>query len=132
MLSQHRGMRLPRRKHAVEWWLHQHTEAPAPVHSFIQPEARWVLSRLLYGAQGLSLGHMIAGFDLCRGLVVQRFMHAGGIPPMDPVHGFEFNLGSRSEEHTSELQSRFDLVCRLLLEKKKIKRTQTYMRPTQQ
>src|SRR5699024_12655067 len=27
----------------------------------------------------------------------------------------------RSEEHTSELQSRFDIVCRLLLEKKKIK-----------
>src|SRR5438067_13383320 len=29
--------------------------------------------------------------------------------------------GQRSEEHTSELQSRFDLVCRLLLEKKKKK-----------
>src|SRR5438874_4678627 len=29
-------------------------------------------------------------------------------------------LDSRSEEHTSELQSRRDLVCRLLLEKKKI------------
>src|SRR5207249_5570617 len=28
-------------------------------------------------------------------------------------------LTERSEEHTSELQSRFDLVCRLLLEKKK-------------
>src|SRR5437868_11169455 len=28
-------------------------------------------------------------------------------------------LAERSEEHTSELQSRFDLVCRLLLEKKK-------------
>src|SRR5699024_12314006 len=27
---------------------------------------------------------------------------------------------TRSEEHTSELQSRFDLVCRLLLEKKKL------------
>src|SRR5206468_12941289 len=27
--------------------------------------------------------------------------------------------GNRSEEHTSELQSRSDLVCRLLLEKKK-------------
>src|SRR5437868_11094579 len=27
--------------------------------------------------------------------------------------------GCRSEEHTSELQSRFELVCRLLLEKKK-------------
>src|SRR5437868_14313930 len=31
--------------------------------------------------------------------------------------GPQFSL--RSEEHTSELQSRFDLVCRLLLEKKK-------------
>src|SRR5699024_12416488 len=29
----------------------------------------------------------------------------------------------RSEEHTSELQSRFDLVCRLLLEKKKKQNT---------
>src|SRR5207249_12333932 len=33
------------------------------------------------------------------------------------------NVALRSEEHTSELQSRFDLVCRLLLEKKK-KKTQ--------
>src|SRR5699024_12002989 len=33
---------------------------------------------------------------------------------------FKFSLLSRSEEHTSELQSRFDLVCRLLLEKKKL------------
>src|SRR5207249_11845294 len=37
---------------------------------------------------------------------------------------FEFDgpavwIRFRSEEHTSELQSRFDLVCRLLLEKKK-------------
>src|SRR5438105_8238740 len=30
---------------------------------------------------------------------------------------------ARSEEHTSELQSRVDLVCRLLLEKKKQQRT---------
>src|SRR5687768_18114754 len=30
-----------------------------------------------------------------------------------------FNLPWRSEEHTSELQSRLHLVCRLLLEKKK-------------
>src|SRR5699024_11353870 len=29
------------------------------------------------------------------------------------------SAADRSEEHTSELQSRFDLVCRLLLEKKK-------------
>src|SRR5437868_11814501 len=32
----------------------------------------------------------------------------------------------RSEEHTSELQSRFDLVCRLLLEKKKKKQIDIY------
>src|SRR5438067_8936692 len=32
----------------------------------------------------------------------------------------------RSEEHTSELQSRFDLVCRLLLEKKKKINKQAY------
>src|SRR5438067_7514596 len=32
----------------------------------------------------------------------------------------------RSEEHTSELQSRFDLVCRLLLEKKKKKKKEKY------
>src|SRR5690349_14433418 len=33
--------------------------------------------------------------------------------------------GERSEEHTSELQSRRDLVCRLLLEKKKDNRGHT-------
>src|SRR2546430_8908708 len=32
---------------------------------------------------------------------------------------FQLNGGSRSEEHTSELQSQSNLVCRLLLEKKK-------------
>src|SRR2546422_3103833 len=32
-----------------------------------------------------------------------------------------YTLGMRSEEHTSELQSRLHLVCRLLLEKKKKK-----------
>src|SRR5436305_7033162 len=37
----------------------------------------------------------------------------------DPIRS-EFRIGSvRSEEHTSELQSRPHLVCRLLLEKKK-------------
>src|SRR5690606_40290492 len=33
-----------------------------------------------------------------------------------------YSNGSRSEEHTSELQSRENLVCRLLLEKKKKKK----------
>src|SRR5699024_12415606 len=37
------------------------------------------------------------------------------VPDIAPSQVFP----GRSEEHTSELQSRFDLVCRLLLEKKK-------------
>src|SRR2546427_1692632 len=37
--------------------------------------------------------------------------------------GLFFSLRTRSEEHTSELQSQSNLVCRLLLEKKKKKRT---------
>src|SRR5438067_5396766 len=36
-----------------------------------------------------------------------------------PRDSRERTVPTRSEEHTSELQSRFDLVCRLLLEKKK-------------
>src|SRR5690606_41692826 len=35
-------------------------------------------------------------------------------------------LGVRSEEHTSELQSRENLVCRLLLEKKNTRRTRRW------
>src|SRR3989440_871123 len=42
----------------------------------------------------------------------------GEIPPRRPA-GVRRRASSRLEEHTSELQSRSDLVCRLLLEKKK-------------
>src|SRR5687768_18188365 len=38
---------------------------------------------------------------------------------MSKTYYLESRLGWRSEEHTSELQSRLHLVCRLLLEKKK-------------
>src|SRR3712207_7958006 len=43
--------------------------------------------------------------------------------PLDVVYNFSLNMNKntfRSEEHTSELQSRQYLVCRLLLEKKNI------------
>src|SRR5258707_10451127 len=50
-------------------------------------------------------------------------------PPAENGHNIAFSFGAvmptgsdRSEEHTSELQSRQYLVCRLLLEKKKIKK----------
>src|SRR2546422_5415291 len=42
-----------------------------------------------------------------------------------PLHAWD--TVHRSEEHTSELQSRLHLVCRLLLEKKKTHRTTTMM-----
>src|SRR5690349_23237384 len=47
--------------------------------------------------------------------------YAGGLlPPRYDGRLFDVEpLQGRSEEHTSELQSRRDLVCRLLLEKKK-------------
>src|SRR5699024_11278133 len=41
------------------------------------------------------------------------------------IRSIDPNVRRRSEEHTSELQSRFDIVCRLLLEKKKIALVQT-------
>src|SRR5438876_5791758 len=44
---------------------------------------------------------------------------AGRSPP-PPRRATRAGRGSRSEEHTSELQSPVHLVCRLLLEKKKI------------
>src|SRR5436305_10137122 len=47
---------------------------------------------------------------------------SGGLPDLERLPGGVARLGEpplRSEEHTSELQSRPHLVCRLLLEKKK-------------
>src|SRR5690606_40205607 len=41
------------------------------------------------------------------------------VRPQVPLAGGRNRLAGRSEEHTSELQSRENLVCRLLLEKKK-------------
>src|SRR5690349_23060279 len=49
--------------------------------------------------------------------------HAFGT--VNPGHERSRDFVGRSEEHTSELQSRRDLVCRLLLEKKKKKKKNT-------
>src|SRR5207249_8420039 len=43
----------------------------------------------------------------------------------DGMHSVVERVDAQSEEHTSELQSRFDIVCRLLLEKKKRMNTRT-------
>src|SRR5437762_5479246 len=51
-------------------------------------------------------------------------LHAVQVPVVLGPHGRR-TTGTRSEEHTSELQSPMYLVCRLLLEKKKKKKTKT-------
>src|SRR5207248_9540602 len=60
---------------------------------------------------------LIAGVTV--GLVAlplaMAFAIASGVPPQA---GLYCAIVTRSEEHTSELQSPYDLVCRLLLEKK--------------
>src|SRR5207249_6470090 len=53
---------------------------------------------------------------LCREIILERLVK---IHVLAREVGKHSGLKMRSEEHTSELQSRFDLVCRLLLEKKK-------------
>src|SRR5699024_9515801 len=55
-------------------------------------------------------------FQVFPGIVLQRQGAAEQIGMLLPQGG---DLVGRSEEHTSELQSRFDIVCRLLLEKQK-------------
>src|SRR5437773_8144456 len=53
---------------------------------------------------------------------------SGSSPPTESSRSspsWAGTIRSRSEEHTSELQSHHDLVCRLLLEKKKIQHNQT-------
>src|SRR5437867_5714024 len=62
-----------------------------------------------------------------------RSLHGehGGCGPSATLHDLLQEQFVRSEEHTSELQSPYDLVCRLLLEKKKKKqRTRTSKRET--
>src|SRR5437867_10796928 len=68
-----------------------------PKDNLLMPLAR---ARLVYFAQGLRSSEI----DYSRNLL-----------------GRVDGDGQRSEEHTSELQSPYDLVCRLLLEKKKKK-----------
>src|SRR3712207_7264771 len=61
------------------------------------------------------LRYRAAGYGLDDGRLVLRFRRLARTIVVAP----RGRLQSRSEEHTSELQSRQYLVCRLLLEKKK-------------
>src|SRR5436190_23757685 len=76
----------------------------------------------------LSLHDALPIFPLIVGgvlyVVVAGFLVAAVCGYMAGLIGSSNSPVSRSEEHTSELQSHSDLVCRLLLEKKKYKNKQ--------
>src|SRR5215471_20238886 len=74
----------------------------------------------------------VVGYLLAIEFTSERRMHIMEVSALDRQHDSDVffalkempsvsGFGPRSEEHTSELQSRRDLVCRLLLEKKKKK-----------
>src|SRR5256885_255266 len=76
--------------------------------------------------------HLFANGDFPHTLDLQSQIEQAGLPKSHPrmpafirlyqaIYGLPRHLG-RSEEHTSELQSPCNLVCRLLLEKKKKKK----------
>src|SRR5689334_24190335 len=69
--------------------------------SFISPRDQEDRCRALATARGYEVGEVFTDLDVSGGKMAR--------PELD----------KRSEEHTSELQSQFHLVCRLLLEKKK-------------
>src|SRR5690606_41177074 len=79
-----------------------------------------------YGSSGLTPGTRL--FEIANGSLLQftsrigdnmSFQTADGATGTESTGNILIRTGSRSEEHTSELQSRENLVCRLLLEKKK-------------
>src|SRR2546428_9489682 len=61
--------------------------------------------------------------------LVEMALRRAGFAVVEAATGEEAMRASRSEEHTSELQSRSDIVCRLLLGKKKSDRLQQRTAP---
>src|SRR5688572_32639353 len=65
------------------------------------------------------------GHGLARALALAGARVAVGARTREPLEALAKDIGGRSEEHTSELQSQSNLVCRLLLEKKKKQKKRT-------
>src|SRR5699024_11486363 len=78
--------------------------------------------KLFEAVQGLEYIVIVNKTDLEQKLEIEKVQELAGDSPLITTSLIEEEgineLEARSEEHTSELQSRFDLVCRLLLEKK--------------
>src|SRR5260370_14531880 len=72
------------------------------------------LFRSAKAVSAMAAGRVTGCHSICPSSASPRF-----IAPALQVVGAGAGAGARSEEHTSELQSHLNLVCRLLLEKKK-------------
>src|SRR5256885_6362688 len=91
-----------------------------PPRSTLFPYTTLFRSQVMFGSLPASIEYIRSG--KLRGLAVTTSTRSEALPDLptvgDFVPGYEAS-GWRSEEHTSELQSPCNLVCRLLLEKKK-------------
>src|SRR5947207_5144239 len=81
-------------------------------------DRRWTRARCDPAHAGHSLSHC-TGSGLARAVRARARAQALASAAAADSHAHLLQLLMRSEEHTSELQSHSDLVCRLLLEKKK-------------
>src|SRR5436309_9539149 len=93
----------------------------------LQPRSTLFPYTTLFRSEGLYDEQYIAGYTENFDALKER-IHEFAPEKMAPVCGIDAETlretARRSEEHTSELQSRENLVCRLLLEKKKKKQYQ--------
>src|SRR5688572_31285666 len=90
-------------------WAANPTEVSAALND---AKSAWMAASPLYEqTEGIVAGTpSLAEYDV--------ILDAGASGEEDPENAVPFDLTLRSEEHTSELQSQSNLVCRLLLEKK--------------
>src|SRR2546427_3327926 len=99
------------------------TECIAQMPEFIgKPAPDAVVACVGGGSNAMGIFHPYIPFENTRLIGVE----AAGEGLDSGKHSASLQRGSRSEEHTSELQSQSNLVCRLLLEKKKRTEKQYY------
>src|SRR5438093_1873226 len=95
---------------ARQWAMHAHGACAIP------SRRKAAAARVKHAILDLPIGGRDNGTANGRGPRPQRRLH---LRPLFRQDGGDARLQNRSEEHTSELQSLTNLVCRLLLEKKK-------------
>src|SRR5690554_7127094 len=98
---------------------------PRPPRSTLFPYTTLFRSQPVLGYRAPTFSLVPATVWATEVLVEEGFAYSSSVlPAKNLLHGFPGAPSERSEEHTSELQSRPHLVCRLLLEKKKNTNTQ--------